>query len=348
MGKDYYKVLGLQKSCSDADIKKAYRKLALQHHPDRNKGKQAEEKFKEINFAYSILSDKEKRKRYDQFGEAGINPNAGGGHPNMNDMDFGQFFTNGNNSSHSFSFNTTSNGDFGNYDPFSTFETFFGSKSGHHDPFSGMPGMHQHFGNSFKMTNNMGSSNMGGGSRITGVTQSIDQPLNVTLEELYYGSTRKFKIGRDKKQKNGRYIREDKTFEIQVQPGWKDNTKIRFKGEANEADGKLPGDIIFSIKTKQHNNFFREGDNLIHKTDVTLSNALSGSRLEFHVPLIAGGNKQIFINQQIISPETEIRIANEGLPNSKNKSTRGDLIIRFNIIFPKNLNDNVVRASRLL
>lgn len=76
--RDYYEVLGLKKDASDADIKKAYRKMAMQYHPDKNQGdKEAEEKFKEINEAYGILSDKEKKDKYDRFGFAGVDPNAG-------------------------------------------------------------------------------------------------------------------------------------------------------------------------------------------------------------------------------------------------------------------------------
>ena len=79
--RDYYEVLGIQKGASDDEIKKAFRKLAVKYHPDKNPGdKAAEEKFKEINEAYSVLSDKTKRQRYDQFGHAGVG-GAGCGNP---------------------------------------------------------------------------------------------------------------------------------------------------------------------------------------------------------------------------------------------------------------------------
>ena len=94
--RDYYEVLGVEKSASEAEIKKAYRKLAIQYHPDKNPGdKEAEEKFKEAAEAYSVLSDKDKRARYDQFGHAGVDPNfnAGGGFGGFGgDFDLGDIF----------------------------------------------------------------------------------------------------------------------------------------------------------------------------------------------------------------------------------------------------------------
>jgi len=103
-GKDYYQVLGVSKSATNDDIKKAYRKLALKYHPDKNKSPGAEEKFKEVAEAYEVLSDSEKRKIYDQYGEAGLKGNAGAGGGEGNFQTF-------------------------NGDPRTTFETFFGTSN---------------------------------------------------------------------------------------------------------------------------------------------------------------------------------------------------------------------------
>merc|ERR1712007_208579 len=97
--------------------------------------------------------------------------------------------------------------------------------------------------------------------KITGVTPSIEHDVNVTLEELLTGCVKKYKIGRDR-LKNGRSVREEKIFEINVQKGWKDGTKLRFPHEANEEPSKLAGDIVFILKTKQHDYFERHREDI--------------------------------------------------------------------------------------
>jgi DnaJ-class molecular chaperone len=130
-GKDYYSILGVTKSANDTDIKKAYRKLALQYHPDRNKGKESEEKFKEVTKAYEVLSDPQKRQTYDQFGEAAFEQGgAGAGGP------FGGGFGQQGGQYGPFTYTYSSQGggfDFGGFqDPFDIFEQFFGGAN----PFS--------------------------------------------------------------------------------------------------------------------------------------------------------------------------------------------------------------------
>lgn len=129
--KDFYEVLGLSKSASADDIKRAYRKLALQYHPDRNKTKEAEEKFKEVTRAYEVLSDTQKRQTYDQFGASAFDQGAGGGGPFGGG--FGGFGQQGQQGgqwgpfSYTYSTDGASNFDFGGFsDPFEIFEQFFG------------------------------------------------------------------------------------------------------------------------------------------------------------------------------------------------------------------------------
>ncbi|OGH02987.1 MAG: hypothetical protein A2798_00985 [Candidatus Levybacteria bacterium RIFCSPHIGHO2_01_FULL_37_17] len=123
--KDYYSILGISKNATEAEIKKAYRKLALEYHPDRNKGKEAEAKFKEITKAYEVLSDSQKRKTYDQFGEAAFEQGGAGG-------PFGAGFGQRGGQYGPFTYTYTNSGDSGNFDfggfsdPFEIFEQFFG------------------------------------------------------------------------------------------------------------------------------------------------------------------------------------------------------------------------------
>lgn len=129
--RDYYEILGLDKSASEADIKSAYRKAALKYHPDRNKAADAEEKFKEINEAYQVLSDKQKRQTYDQFGHAAFDPSSGmgGGAGPFSGFDFSGF-SRADNQQGPFSWSYTRGGDAGGgfdfSDPFEIFEQFFG------------------------------------------------------------------------------------------------------------------------------------------------------------------------------------------------------------------------------
>lgn len=131
--KDYYSILGISKNATESDIKKAYRKLALEYHPDRNKSKDASEKFKEITKAYEVLSDSQKRKTYDQFGEAAFEQGGPGGGP------FGGGFGQQSGQYGPFTYTYTSSGggsgfDFGGFsDPFEIFEQFFGGAN----PFAG-------------------------------------------------------------------------------------------------------------------------------------------------------------------------------------------------------------------
>lgn len=126
--KDFYELLGVSKSSTAAEIKSAYRKLALKWHPDRNKTKEAEEKFKEINQAYEVLSDKDKKAKYDQFGHAAFNGGAGGNPYGQAGNPFASYYSSGG----SINFEDLFGGAGGDSDPFDVFSSFFGG-----NPFGG-------------------------------------------------------------------------------------------------------------------------------------------------------------------------------------------------------------------
>jgi len=352
MGRDFYKILGVNRTATADELRKAYRKLALKYHPDKNKSPSAEEKFKDINMAYEVLSDEKKRRIYDQVGEDGMNGQGGGGGagpgPQFNFNSAGGFpggfsssgFPGG---GQNFTFTSSHSGGPGgaNFNPFDTFNAFFGNSNPFDDFDDPMSGIGGH------------STSRVSHQKITGTTQTIEHDVQVSLEDIANGVTKKYNIDRDRIM-NGRIQRIKKLFEVDVKKGWKDGTKIRYKQEANEESGKLAGDIVFIIKTKQHQHFEREAENLIYTIDVPLKQALSGDKMQFSVPLLdrqrqaTRSHTQVGIQGEIITPLTTRTIAGEGLPFQKNPTRNGDLIVKFNIIFPTRLTSDIQKASKLL
>ncbi|KAK2195486.1 bifunctional Chaperone DnaJ [Babesia duncani] len=306
MGRDYYTILGVHKGCSDAELKKAYRKLAMQWHPDKHPDpstkSKAEEMFKNVSEAYDVLSDPEKRKIYDQFGEEGLKGTAGH-HPS------------GQQGSHHYVYTGV--------DPSELFRKFFGGdrnflfSSGFGDDgddFQIHTGNHHHSMHA-KPTN-----------------YELDLP--VSLEELYTGTVKKMKITR-KRFSGSKEYKEEQILKIDVKPGWKDGTKLTFSGEGDQqSPATPPGDLIFVIKTKPHSRFIREGNNLVYKFSVPLVKALTG----FQATLTTLDNRRLTIRvSEIVSNRYKKVIAKEGMPLSRNNSERGDLILEFDVIFPETL-----------
>lgn len=336
MGKDYYKILNLTKGASDDDIKKAYRKLALKYHPDKNKEPGAEEKFKEVAEAYEILSDPKKKEIYDKYGEEGLKMGSSGGSAGAGG--FGPGSVPG-------GFSYTWSGD-----PNETFRMFFGNsnpfaaffdESGADDSESGVPGGFGGFPNMFRFpSNNFGPSQMhqqmGSNGSVSSKKKSQDPPiyhdLFVSLEDIATGTTKKMKISRKVLGSDNRTTHvEDKVLTIDIKPGWKAGTKITFPREGDQSPNTVPADIVFIIKDKPHQYFKRDGCDLVYAARITLREALLGAVIQ--VPTLDGRKKQIQMNE-IISPQTEKRIAGEGLPYPKQTSKKGDIIVKFDIKFP--------------
>ena len=367
MSKDYYKILGVQKGCSEKDVKSAYRKGALKYHPDRNPGnKAAEEQFKKIAEAYEVLSDKTKRDLYDKYGEDGLK--AGGPPPGAGG--FGGFSGFGRNGrwrrrrreegGTTFNFNPRDANDifaqfFGGGDPFqaaSGGRRGGGGGMGGFGGFGGMGGMggmgggggggRGGFGgwdsdNSTEGSDeDMGGFGGGGGGKRT-KDKTIESKLKVTLEELYTGVTKKRKVTKNILDASGKTINVEKILEINVKPGWKSGTRITFAEEGDEAPGRVAADIVFVIDQTPHATFQREGDNLIMVKTITLKEALCGT--EVTVKTIEGKEVRIPI-RDVISPTFEKPLGGYGMPNQKQPHEKGNMILRFNIEFPKTLSDN--------
>ncbi|XP_036355094.1 dnaJ homolog subfamily B member 4-like [Octopus sinensis] len=314
MGADYYKILGVSRDANDDQLKKAYKKMALKFHPDKNKSPDAEEKFKAVSEAFSVLSDKNKRAIYDQYGEEGLK-NSCGGQANG----FGAHFSTGDAFSMFSSF-------FGGDDPFSMFEN--GSTF---SPFGGPFG--GPFGASF--------GHRGPSMQRKQRDPDLLQRLQVSLEDIKTGTTKHVKVMR-KCLVNGSCVQQEKIYDIKIKPGWKAGTKITFEGAGDDINPqRLPANIVFEICDKPHPLFKREGENLIYVLKISLYDALLGRPIT--VPLL-GGRKISVVLHSPVNPDSDYKIANEGLPYVKSPSQLGFLKVRFDIVFPHSISSNLRSA----
>ena len=228
--KDYYKILGVDRKANASEIKKAYRKLAMKYHPDRNPGnKQSEETFKDINEAYQVLSDTEKRGRYDQLGESyNTWQRSGGAASGFNWQDWVTQQPQGQ----------------GTRVNVENFEDVFGG---------GLGGFSEFFNSIF---GGLGGQ-PGAGTRVGRRTAAPNfvQPVKITLVEAFQGTERAFQVG-------------DRRLEVKIPAGARTGTKVRVPG-AGPADGRgQQGDIYLEIEVVEDNRFERKGDDLY--TDITI------------------------------------------------------------------------------
>ncbi|KAH0891119.1 hypothetical protein HID58_053548, partial [Brassica napus] len=320
MGVDYYKVLQVDRSAKDDDLKKAYRKLAMKWHPDKNPNtkKEAEAKFKQISEAYDVLSDPQKRAIYDQYGEEGLNsqapPPASGGFPGGSD------------GGASFRFNGRSADDI--------FSEFFGFARPFGDTRGSGPS-----GGGFRFAEDVFSSyrSATGGEASNAPPRKaapIERQLPCNLEDLYKGITRKMKISRDVLDSSWRPTTVEEILTIEIKPGWKKGTKITFPEKGNEQRGIIPSDLVFIVDEKPHAVFKRDGNDLVITQKIPLVEALTGYTAQ--VTTLDGRTLTVPVNN-VISPTYEEVVKGEGMPIPKDPSRKGNLRIKFNVKFPSRL-----------
>jgi len=296
---DYYNILELKAECDDAAIKRAYRKLAIQWHPDSNDNANKElvrERFRQVGEAYAVLSDVKLRTIFDQYGIKGLKEGVRTARGGI---------------IAAWSYNAN---------PEAQFTDFFGTISPFAAFFGGNPGFVPLFPDDAPAQ--------------TGKAAAQTINLYCSLEELYLGCAKKEKVTVQKLQLDGKTTEpEDVVMTVEVQAGWRAGTKITFTGKGDEARGKATGDVVFVLKQKPHPRFIRDKNELNYTAKIDLVQALCGTHVE--VPTLDGRVITIPISQ-IVKPNEPKVVANEGMP-LVGKSTRGNLNIKFDVQYPEML-----------
>ena len=299
---DYYKVLGVSKSASPEEIKKAYRKLALKYHPDRNKGdKSAETKFKEISEAYAVLSDTEKKKQYDMFGAEGFH-NKFSQEDIFNGFDFNTIFK-------EFGFEGGGRGQ-------NVFNQFFGG--------TGSRGQCR-FNNAGAPFGSASSGFQSSKAHIKG--QDLIYDLYLNLEELSTTTKKIISYNVDGHTEN---------VSVNVPAGISEGKKLRLKEKGNPGPyGGPPGDLYARIRILDHPLFRRVNDDIYIKKQIKFSEAALGTEIE--VPTIT--QKMLKLK---IPPGTQnnakFRLKGYGLPHMNGKD-KGDAYAEISVVIPKDLNE---------
>lgn len=299
--RDYYETLGVSKTASDDEIRKAFRKLARKYHPDVAKDKaSAEEKFKQINEAYEVLGDPEKRRKYDDLGANWNQPGGGfqpppgwGTQPGGGFRRYG-----GGDGGVEFEFGGTGFSDF--------FEQFFGGGRGQG-----------------------GFGGAGFGQRPAGAErgQDVEADIMVPLEEALHGAKRTVSLRRSNSNKV-------ETYQVKIPRGVHEGQRIRLagQGEAGARGGKS-GDLFLRVRLARHPDFTVEGSDLIHEVRIEPSQAVLGDELQ--VPTLEGSARLKL--PPATQPGQRFRLRGHGLPNAS--GTRGDLFVVPQIQIPKKLTE---------
>ncbi|HLV10713.1 MAG TPA: molecular chaperone DnaJ [Halanaerobiales bacterium] len=335
--RDFYEVLGVDKGASEADIKKAYRKLARQYHPDVNPGdKEAEAKFKEVTEAYEVLSDSEKKSRYDQFGHAGFDPNGFGG-GGFNGQDFGGF------------------GDI--------FDMFFGGgMRGRRGPQRGTDLQYRleidfekaAFGGQeeIQIPRTEACENCNGSGAKPGTGSSTCPVCNGTgqvrsSQRTPFGHFTQTRVcercggeGRIVETPcsvcNGKgRVRKRRKITVNIPAGVSTGSRLRMTGEGEAGDKGAPaGDLYILIQVRQHQIYTRKEDDIYCEVPISFIQAALGDEIE--VPTLEGKVK--FTIPAGTQPGTTFRLKNKGIAHL-NGYGRGDEFIKVKVVIPESLSE---------
>jgi len=304
--KDYYKILGVDKNATPEEIKKAYRKLAMKYHPDKNPGnKQAEERFKEINEANEVLSDPKKRAKYDQLSSSYQSWQQTGHSPNT--FRWEDLFNN------------------------SQYTTRVENMEDIGDLFGGLGGFSDFFNAFF---GNMGSARPHTQRRAASTTSSrrashaasrpqvYEQPLTINFMEAYQGTSRLLKIG-------------DKTIEVKIPAGVRTGSKVRIAGAVPQQPYGESADIYLLITVTPDPQFEIEGENILTTISIDALTAMVGGEVKVHTP---SGDILLKIPAGT-QPMQTFRVKGRGMPSLKQKGKYGDLLVKVKVDMPRNLSE---------
>jgi curved DNA-binding protein len=309
--KDYYAILGLNKTASADEIKKTFRRLARKYHPDMNPGdKQAEAHFKEVSEAYEVLSDPEKRQKYDQFGQywkqAGQGWPSGAGGAGGVGVDVGGF-------------------DFSQYGSFDEFINELLGRFG-----TGATGS---TGRTYTYRTGTGTGGFGGGfndfggfsdysnfdGRTAGVGADREATITLSWSEAFHGVQKRLNLGNE-------------VIDVRIPPGAKAGSRIRVRGKGQLIAPNQPrGDLYLNVELKPHPFFQFEGDNLMCEVPVTPDEAVLGTTIQVPTP---DGTVSVNVPAGIRSGQS-LRLRGKGW--SRPKGERSDQLVRIMIATPKDL-----------
>ena len=346
--RDYYEVLGVQKSASADEIKKAYRKLAVKYHPDKNPGnKEAEEKFKEAAEAYSVLSDADKKAKYDQFGHAGVDgagPDFSGGFGNLNDI-----------------LNDLFGGAFGGgFGGFGGFGGGFGGGQRRERVYRGrdirvrvkltLEEIARGVEKEISIEKNVPCPDCGGrGARNSSDiktcpacngTGQVQRVVNSFLGQTVTYSTCQQCGGEGKIISNPCHtcngtglVRQRETIKVKIPAGVEAGMQMTVQGEGHAAKNNgINGDLLVVIEEQEHPDFRREGSNLLYTKVISVVDAMLGCEVE--IPCLDG--KQKIRVEPGTQSGTVTRLRGKGLPSVNSYGT-GDLYVKIAVWIPKKL-----------
>jgi len=330
--RDYYEILGLDRNATDEDVKRAFRKLAFQYHPDHNRDDGAEAKFKEVNQAYEVLSDADKRTAYDRFGHSGGEGLFGRG---LDDLDFGfgdifEAFFGGTKTT---SRQAPQRGTALQYGITITLEdAAFGSEKEISIPRTENCSVCQGTG-SKPGSQPSQCPNCNGAGQVRRVQASIfGRFTNISTCPQCHGEGRIITEPCQQCRGSGRE-KQKRNIQVKIPAGVGDGSQIRLRGEGDAGTrGGSPGDLYISISVAEHELFTRNGDNILYELPINFVQAALGGEVE--IPTIEGKDKLKLPTG--CQAGTVFRLKNKGIPHLQGRG-RGDQMVMVSVVTPESL-----------